>query len=555
MKKKWWHNKIVYQIYPKSFFDSNGDGIGDLQGIIEKLDYLKALGVDILWLSPVYESPMVDQGYDISDYYDIDPIFGTMEDMDRLIAEAKKRGFYILMDLVLNHCSDKHEWFRKAMENPKGEYADYFYIRKGENGNPPCNWRSYFGGSVWERIGDTDDYYLHYFAKEQPDLNWENREVRLKLYEMINWWIKKGIDGFRIDAIINIKKPQEFKNYEADGEDGLCSLHTVLEHTDGIGEFLTELKEETFEKNDSYTIAEVFDDKEGTLSEFIGENGYFSTIFDFTLEKARGSDVWYNADRLDAEAIKNLVYQGQEECEGIGFRANILENHDEPRAATSMFLEDPDCDESIKMIGTISILLRGVPVIYQGQEIGMKNIQFTDIEEVDDVSAKAQYFLALEAGFSQKEAMSIINERSRDNTRTPFQWSDEKNAGFTTGKPWMKVNPNYVDINVKKQKNNPDSVLAYYKELIRLRKNPKYEEIFVYGGFERAYEEEKNLLAYYRKGSTGKILVAANYQKEERELVLKDNIKEVLLSNQKELVMTDGRLYMKPYAVAVCVVE
>lgn len=555
MEKKWWHNKVMYQIYPKSFFDSNGDGIGDLQGIIQKLDYLKELGVDILWLSPVYESPMIDQGYDISDYYNINPDFGSMADMELLIAEAKKRGFYLLMDLVINHCSSEHEWFKRAMENPEGKYGEYFYIREGKEGNPPCNWRSYFGGSAWERIEGTDRYYLHMFAKEQPDLNWENEEVRRELYKMINWWLEKGIDGFRIDAIINIKKPKEFVSYEADGEDGLCSVHKVLEDAQGIGEFLTELKRETFEKHDAFTIAEVFDDKEGELPLFIGENGYFSTMFDFTIEKARSGKAWYEDKKLYPEDIKRLIFQGQKESEAVGFRANIIENHDEPRGASSMFVKDPKCDASVKMLGTISVLLRGVPVIYQGQEIGMKNMVFTDISEVDDISSKAQYALALENGLTKEEALAVVGERTRDNARTPFQWSDEREAGFTDGAPWLKVNPNYTEINVRKQEADADSVLSYYRKLIALRKNPAYQDIFVYGTFEKAYEEAENVLAYYRKGDTGTVLVVTNYQKEPRKLRLKDTVGKVLLTNQRDVKIEDGDMYLDSFGAVVCTVE
>ena len=273
--KKWWHNKVAYQIYPKSFCDTNADGIGDLKGIISKLDYLKDLGIDIIWLSPIYCSPMVDQGYDISDYYNIDPSFGTMDDMETLLEEAKKRNMYIIMDLVVNHCSDKHEWFKKALEDPDGEYGKYFYIREGKGDNPPCNWRSYFGGSVWEKIPNTNKYYFHSFAKEQPDLNWENPKVKEEIYKMINWWLDKGLAGFRIDAIINIKKDLSFQDFEADGEDGLCDISKMLNKAQGIGDMLKELKRETFDKYDAFTVGEVFNAKEGELGKFIGEDGYF----------------------------------------------------------------------------------------------------------------------------------------------------------------------------------------------------------------------------------------------------------------------------------------
>ena len=282
MGKKWWHDKVAYQIYPKSFLDTNGDGIGDLRGIISKLDYLKKLGIDIIWLSPIYKSPFVDQGYDIADYYAIAEEFGTMEEFDELLAEAKKRDMHIIMDLVINHCSDKHEWFQKALADPDGAFADYFYFRKGKNGNPPSNYRSYFGGSCWEKVAGTDKYYFHMFAKEQPDLNWENPKLRQELYKMINWWLEKGLSGFRIDAIINIKKDLNFPDFAPDGKDGLASCWKMVESVDGVGKLLEDLKKSTFEKYDAFTVGEVFNMKPDELPEFIGETGHFSTIFDFS---------------------------------------------------------------------------------------------------------------------------------------------------------------------------------------------------------------------------------------------------------------------------------
>ncbi|NYC48882.1 glycosidase [Clostridium beijerinckii] len=307
--KKWWHDKVAYQIYPKSFCDSNGDGIGDLKGIISKLDYLKDLGVDIIWLSPIYCSPLVDQGYDISDYYNIDPRFGTMEDMDELLRQAKKRNMYILMDLVVNHCSDKHEWFKKALDDPEGEYADYFYIREGKGDNPPCNWRSYFGGSVWEKIPNTNKYYLHLFAKEQPDLNWENPKLKNEIFKMVNWWLEKGLAGFRIDAIINIKKDLRFQDFPADREDGLCSIDRMLEAAEGVGNMLHELKEKTFEKFDAFTVGEVFNRKEGELDKFIGEDGYFSSIFDFEMEVLGKSEFgWYDNKPFSINELRKAIF-------------------------------------------------------------------------------------------------------------------------------------------------------------------------------------------------------------------------------------------------------
>ena len=328
---------MAYQVYPKSFLDTNGDGIGDLRGIINKLDYLKDLGVDIVWISPVYCSPFVDQGYDISDYYNIDPCFGTMEDMDELLAEAKKRDMAVLMDLVVNHCSNEHEWFQKALADPDGEYGQYFYIREGKNGQPPCNWRSYFGGSAWEPIPGTNKYYLHLFAKEQPDLNWENPKLREEIYKMMNWWLDKGLAGFRIDAIINIKKDLRFQDFPADRADGLCSCATMLAAAEGPGAFLREMKERTFDRVDAFTVGELFNYREEDLPRYIGENGYFSTIFDFSSEAAGCSEKgWYDRRKLSPDEYRDILYRVQRITANVGFMANIIENHDEPGASAGI---------------------------------------------------------------------------------------------------------------------------------------------------------------------------------------------------------------------------
>lgn len=429
MKKKWWHDKVAYQIYPKSFQDSNGDGIGDLRGIISRLDYLKELGIDIVWLSPIYKSPFVDQGYDISDYYNIAEEFGTMEEFDELLAEAKKREMYIVMDLVVNHCSDQHEWFRKALADPDGEYADYFYFVKGKDGKAPSNYRSYFGGSTWEKVPNSDKYYLHMFAKEQPDLNWENPVVRQKIYEMVNWWLDKGVAGFRIDAIINIKKDINFPSFEPDGPDGLATCIKMVEAVNGVGDFLEELKHETFEKHDAFTVGEVFNMKEDELLEFIGEDGHFSTMFDFSAHVLTfGEHGWYDQKPLRFEEWRKVIFDSQQELQGKCFKANIIENHDEPRGATHYLPEHARNDAGKKMLGTVSVLLRGIPFIYQGQEIGMTNCKRNDISEYDDISTIDQYQEALRAGLSEEEALKCCYENSRDNARTPMQWSDGKMA-------------------------------------------------------------------------------------------------------------------------------
>lgn len=532
MKKKWWHDKVAYQIYPKSFLDSNGDGIGDLRGIISKLDYLKDLGVDIIWLSPIYKSPFVDQGYDISDYYSIAEEFGTMEEFDELLAEAKKRNMYIIMDLVINHCSDKHEWFQKALADPDGEYADYFYFRKGKDGNPPSNYRSYFGGNCWEPVPGTDKYYFHMFAKEQPDLNWENPTLRKKLYDMINWWLEKGLAGFRIDAIINIKKDLDFPNLEPDGADGLAGCWRMVENVEGVGEYLEDLKKNTFEKYDAFTVAEVFNMHKDELSQFIGENGHFSTIFDFSAHAlSNGAHGWYDAPDINFNDWRKTIINSQLQVQKCGIEANIIENHDEPRGVSRFLPEYARNPLGTKMLGTVSVLLRGIPFIYQGQEIGMQNAVWNDVKEYNDINTIDQYNLAISAGLSDKEALAVCSKMSRDNARTPVQWSDSDNAGFTTGTPWLKVNSNYKDINVQNQENDPDSVLNYYRKLVATRKSPEYKELFTYGVFEPAYEDTEYVMAYYRVSDNQRILVAANFGKDAKTIELKFPVKKVVLSN------------------------
>lgn len=534
MKRKWWHDKVAYQIYPKSFQDTNGDGIGDLRGVISRLDYLKELGVDIIWLSPIYQSPFVDQGYDISDYYKIAEEFGTMEEFDELLKEAKKRDMYIVMDLVVNHCSDRHEWFQKALADPEGEYGRYFYIRPGRDGREPNNMRSYFGGSSWEKIPGTDQYYLHMFAKEQPDLNWENPALRQEIYKMVNWWLDKGLAGFRIDAIINIKKDLSFPDYEPDGADGLASCIHMVEAVQGVGEMLEDLKHHTFEKYDAFTVGEVFNMKEDELLEFIGEDGHFSTMFDFSAHMLGfGEHGWYDARPIVFREWREALFASQKEVMGKGFKANIIENHDEPRGASRYLPPHAVNEAGKKMLATTSVLLRGIPFIYQGQEIGMTNCRREDISEYDDISTIDQYQAALDAGYTKEEALGFCYENSRDNARTPMQWSGEHGAGFTTGTPWLSVNPNYQEINVQEQQGREDSVLNYYKKLIALRKSEDYRETFTYGDFVPAYEEEEAVFGFLRENEAGdiRILVAANFGTQPVTLRLAGQVKEMLLSN------------------------
>ena len=534
MQKKWWHDKVAYQIYPKSFCDANGDGIGDLRGIISKLDYLKELGVDIIWLSPIYKSPFVDQGYDISDYYAIAEEFGTMEEFDELLAEAKKRDMYLIMDLVVNHCSDKHEWFQKALADPDGPYADYFYFRKGKNGNPPSNYRSYFGGNCWEPVPGSDKYYFHMFAKEQPDLNWENPKLREEIYRMINWWLDKGLAGFRIDAIINIKKDLAFPDMEPDGDDGLASCWRMVENVEGVDALLEDLKNHTFAKKDAFTVGEVFNIGVEDLPDFIGENGHFSTIFDFSAHMlSDGKHGWYDAPPISFDAWKKAITDSQMRVQNVGFEANIIENHDEPRGVSRFLPDYAQNADGAKMLGTVSVLLRGIPFIYQGQEIGMQNARWNSVDEFDDISTKDQYRVAREAGLSDAEALAVCSVMSRDNARTPMQWKDAPQAGFTSGTPWLKVNDNYPVINVEKEEGQLDSVLHYYRKLIALRKSGEYRELFTYGKFEPAYENADHVMAYYRILQGRRVLVAANFGTDTIELDWEVPAKKVLLSNKK----------------------
>jgi len=555
MTKKWWHGKVAYQIYPKSFNDTTGSGIGDLKGITEKLDYLKELGVDIIWISPCYCSPFADQGYDISDYYNIDPVFGNMDDMDELLAQAKKRDMYILMDLVVNHCSDEHEWFKKAVADPDGEYGKYFYIEEGKDGKEPNNWRSYFGGSAWEKIPGTNKYYLHLFHKKQPDLNWENPKVREEIYTMINWWLDKGLAGFRIDAIINIKKALPIIDYcySPDREDGYVEPHRMLEDAVGVGDFLTELKNETFAKHDAFTVGEVFDEREEDIPLFIGDDGYFSSMFDFNetvFGKSRNG--WYDSKPITPDDYKRCCFETQEKLGDIGMISTIIENHDEPRGVSHYIPADELSETAKKFLGTMQFMLRGLPFIYQGQEIGMENVNFTSMDQIDDISTRDQYKVAIEAGLSPKEAFKVVKHYSRDNSRTPFQWDTSENAGFTTGKPWLMVNPDYKRINVASQINDPNSVLSYYKKLTALRKNPEYAETVVYGKTVPYLPEVERLMAFKRVGDNQTLLVLGNFSTKPQTVKLPSKCKKVVLNNVENVeFVSDTEIKLEGYQAVV----
>ncbi|EHL14441.1 hypothetical protein HMPREF9624_00006 [Oribacterium asaccharolyticum ACB7] len=553
MKKEWWQEKVAYQIYPKSFKDTKGNGIGDIKGIIEKLDYLKELGIDIIWISPCFLSPLADQGYDIADYYKIDPRFGSNEDMEELISEAKKRDMYILLDLVVNHCSDEHEWFRKAVADPKGPFAKYFYFEEGVDGHEPNNWRSYFGGSVWEKVEGTENtYYLHLFHKKQPDLNWENPELREEIYKMINWWLDKGIAGFRIDAILNIKKvfPLRGHDFPVDRDDGLSNCTRMITEAEGIGDFLGEMRDRCFKPHHAFSVGEVFNETEAQIPEFIGENGYFSSMFDFRAHSSARSELgWYDAGIVTPNMYRDACFLTQKLVNPVGFISTIIENHDEPRGVSFYIPKEDLSEKAKKFLATMQMLQRGLPFIYQGQEIGMENVVLTSIREVDDISTLDEYEVCLREGFSEEEALRIVNRYSRDNARTPVQWDSSKNAGFTTGTPWLPLNPNYKKINVAQQEKDPESVLSYYKKLTALRKNPEYKETMVYGDFVPFMADEDRLMAFYRKGEKT-LLILGNYRKEERELELPAPVKKLVLSNTEPRI-TGRKIVLSGYEATI----
>lgn len=541
MKNNWWKESVVYQIYPQSFMDSNGDGIGDFNGIIRKLDYLQNLGVDVLWICPMYASPLVDNGYDISDYYKVNPIFGTNEDMEHLIEEAQKRNIKIILDLVVNHCSDQHEWFQKAMKDPNCEEASYFYFRTTENDKEPNNWRSNFGGSVWSRLPDGRWYY-HTFAKEQPDLNWECKELRQKIYEMINWWLEKGIAGFRIDAITFIKKDLSFASRPTN--DG--KLYPVEKLTDykGIGTFLDEMKEQCFDKYNCMTVAEAPGVDDAAFERYAGKNGYFSMIFDFGWENMEGEN-----DKSSIHAVerwKKKMFTHVAHNSGIGWSAIFLENHDQSRCLNKFLERENISFYSASALASIYFFLYGTPFIYQGQEIGMTNVKWKNINDMDDIRAKRTYEEAVGQGKDPDEVLAYFSELGRDNARTPMQWDDSENGGFTCGKPWIKCNDNYRTINAQSEVNDPDSLYNYYKRLIQCYHD--HADIVRQAEFRPMYEEYPGLFAYEREVNGKGLLVIVNFTNEKLMFQKIDQI--CVLCNYREtesewLQPYEARIYSK----------
>ncbi|EAC5508098.1 alpha-glucosidase [Listeria monocytogenes] len=551
--KEWWKESVVYQIYPRSFQDSNGDGIGDIRGIIERLPYLKDLGINVIWLCPVYKSPMDDGGYDISDYYEIDPMFGTMSDMDELIEKAEKLGIKILMDLVVNHTSDEHEWFEKAIADPKSKYRDYYIFREGINGNPPNNWRSYFGGSAWEAVpGEENMFYLHAFSKKQPDLNWENIVVRNECIQMINWWLEKGLGGFRIDAILNLKKRIEYGTFPADGEDGLVFIGHWILNQPGIEEWLKEIDERTFKKHNAFTVAEA-DVPEERLSEFIGENGHFRMVFDFSYTDIDTPETgeWFKNSEWTVKELKEKIITNELVTQRNGWGAKYLENHDQPRSINKYLPQEYQDDRSKKMLGTLFMMLHGTPFIYQGQEIGMSNTRMESIDDYNDIATHDQYHRAILSGMSPEEALEGMYRRSRDNSRTPMQWNNQKNAGFSdSDEIWLKTNPNYLDINVEQEQTDDNSVLNFYKKLIHLRSDSsKYKEVAVYGEL-LPVESRDEVIAYKRKTDDAELLIIVNFSDSENQLCIEGTYEQVL-ANVALPEMVENLLEIPAYTGAV----
>lgn len=555
MKKNWWKESVVYQLYPKSFQDSNGDGMGDIQGIIDRLDYLQELGIDVLWICPIYKSPMDDGGYDISDYYTVDEMFGTNEDFERLLQKAKKLGIKVLMDLVVNHTSDEHEWFQQALKDPTSKYRDYYIFKAGIDGKAPNNWRSYFGDCAWTEVpGEKNMYYLHAFSKKQPDLNWENEEVRQEIYTMINYWLDKGLGGFRIDAILNIKKRIELKQFEPDGEDGLAFIGHWILNQPGIEVWLNEMNEVTFRPHNSMTVAEA-DVPNDRLKEYIGQDGFFSMVFDFSYTDidVPQTGEWYKISGWTWDDMRENIFLNQLVTQENGWGALYLENHDQPRSINKYIPEKDRNDYSKKMLATLFMFLRGTLFIYQGQELGMTNIQMDTMDDFDDIATHDQYRRAVLSGMPKQEAFAAINHRSRDNSRTPMQWDDSKNAGFSSAeKTWLKVNPNYLELNAKQEQENPTSVLNYYKQLIALRKNSVYQEVIVYGQFVPVKEVNLNTLVYERVCQDQKMIVAINPTNQIQNIALEAKYTQLVVSNYENQIIEGHSFYtLQPYESVV----
>lgn len=552
MKKQWWKESIAYQIYPRSFMDSNGDGIGDIKGIIEKLDYLKELGIDVIWICPMYQSPNDDNGYDISDYQDIMADFGTMADFDELLKEVHERGMKLILDLVINHTSDEHEWFIESKSSKNNPKRDWYIWRDGKDGKEPNNWESIFNGSAWKYDELTDQYFMHIFSAKQPDLNWENPDVRNALYDMVNWWLDKGIDGFRVDAISHIKKEPGLADMPNPEQLDYVSSFPKMMNVDGVDEFLTEFSQRTIKNYDVMTVGEANGVGIQDAEKWVGEeNGYFNMIFQFEflgLWEKEGDGL------VDVRALKENLSKWQTGLENKGWNALFIENHDQTRRVSSWGNDKEYWKESAKMLGALYFLMKGTPFIYQGQEIGMTNVQFPTIEDYNDVGMINYYKIESAKGRPHEEIMKVIWKQGRDNSRTPMQWSSEDMAGFTTSSsPWLKVNPNYTKINVADQLNDQNSILNFYKQLIRLRKE---YEVFVYGTYELLLADHPTLFVYKRVLGERQALVVNNFSDQTEEFKFPADIafktSQLVLSNYNG-VDQDLRAtcMLKPYETRV----
>ena len=531
---KWWQKSAVYQVYPKSFQDTTGTGTGDLRGVIQRLDYLQKLGVGAVWMTPVYPSPMVDNGYDISDYTGINPEFGTMKDFDELITEARKRGIRIVMDLVFNHTSDQHKWFlesRQSRDNPKADW--YIWRDPKPDGSAPTNWRSIFGGSAWTFCEERGQYYLHTFAVQQPDLNWENPEVRKALYDAANFWVKKGVGGFRIDAIVYIKKPAKFLVGTPDSKEGTVNVHNMTANQPGILEFLHEFKREVVDGHDIFTVGEANGVSPDQLPQWVGERGVFDMLFEFSHETlAFGeSEIWCHPVEWKLTDLKRALSESQRATSLNGWYPAYFEHHDQPRSVNHFFREGADPKKAAKVLGAVLLTMRGTPFIYQGQELGMTNRFWRKIEEINDVQTRGQYDLALSEGFSAEEAMKFIRYFTRDNARTPMQWTGGKNAGFTSGESWLPVNENYTAINAEIEEHDGGSVLNWYRKLLELRKG---SDVLVMGSYREILSESEEVFGFVRELGGREVVTLANFSERGVKVPAEFVRRRVILSSEGE---------------------
>ena len=507
---KWWQKTIAYEIYVRSFYDSNGDGIGDLNGITEKLDYLKELGAGALWLTPCYRSPQADNGYDIADYYEIDEMFGTTEDMERLISEAGKRGIRIVMDLVFNHTSEQNPWFIESSSSRDNAKSDWYIWRDAKpDGSAPTNWRSIFGGSAWTWCEARQQYYLHTFLKEQPDLNWENPDMRNALYDAALYWVKKGVGGFRMDAVTYIKKPA-FQDGTPDYGDGMCAIHNMTANTEGILDFLHEFKDRVQQGSDIFTVGEANGVSAAELPLWVGDNGVFDMIFEFGLAVIDLKDEtnWAERRMWTLKELKQMIAQSEQNTAQSGWYPIFFENHDLPRCISHYFPSDADRNMTGKLIGTLMYTLRGTPFVYQGQELGMRNTAWNDINDYNDVSTKSHYDFLISEGYGADVAMEAVHHFSRDSARTPMQWSAEKNAGFTKGEPWLRINDDFMECNAEREALDDQSILSWYRKLAKLRKNCS---VLISGDYKELLCDSEQLFAFRRRNDACEAVVLLNF--------------------------------------------